>query len=149
MMYPKQITDNFSNKNTNSKMKIHIPEGPIPGVQVRWPRVQDLVLVIQGSGGSFASVDPCCLLHLSPSMFLPQCFSLNVSPSMFLPQCFTPFSLNAMYHNLLVWRRQDVWRAPGAASPTINPAFIRRRQLYTTFLAPDTLKVIQDVLIIS
>ena len=33
MMYPKQITDNFSNKNTNSKMKIHIPEGPIPGGQ--------------------------------------------------------------------------------------------------------------------
>ena len=59
-----------------------------------------------------------------------------------------PFSLKAMYHNLLVWRRQDVWRAPGAASPTINPAFIRRRQLYTTFLAPDTLKGIQDVLIL-
>ena len=122
-MYPKQITNNFSNTNTNSKMKIHIyPKGLFRGVQFWWPRVQGLVPVIQGSGGSFASVDP----------LLP----------------FTPFSLKAMYHNLLVWRRQDVWRAPGAASPTINPAFIRRRQLYTTFLAPDTLEVIQDVLIL-
>ena len=134
MICPKQITDNFSNTNTKSKMKIHIPESPIPGrgVQFWWPRVQGLVPVIQGSGGSFASVDP--LLPFTP-------FSLKAM--------FSPFSLNAMYHNLLVWRRQDVWRAPGAASPTINPAFIRRRQLYTTFLAPDTLKVIQDVLIIS
>ena len=109
MICPKQITDNFSNTNTKSKMKIHIPESPIPGrgVQFWWPRVQGLVPVIQGSGGSFASVDPCCLLHLSPSK---QCFHL--SPSM---QCITIcwFGVDRMYGGHLVPHRP----------PSIQPLF--------------------------
>ena len=66
-------------------------------------------LTIKSDGGQHSQFLRCFKMPFS------SCFSL-------LPQCFTICSKAA-------W--QDVWRPPGAATPTINPSFIRRTKLFS------------------